>query len=328
MGQSVLGRVRRGATARVRGPVGWRWLVVAMLLPRLVGCAPAAEDRDAGSAAEPVAAPLLLLAAANAGPAAREVAARWTDQTGQRVNVSVAGTNVLASQVLAGLEADVIISADARWMDELVDAGRVTDVRPLLANRMVLVVPAEADPAVNGDGSEDVGPGAASRALERLVAADFRRVALAGPSVPAGRYAEAAMRAAGVYRPLVDRDAIVRGPNVRAVLRYVTSGAVDAGFVYASDAAGEPRVRVVATVNLPGADAASSRGADGSGGGAIVMPSAIVLTRDGVARPGAERLHAYLHGTTARAIFAAHGHRLASPSSGAAAPPRTGAAAP
>ena len=54
-------------------------------------------------------------------------------------------------------------------------------------------------------------------------------------SVPAGRYAKQALEQASLWDALSAK--YVYGQNVRQVLDYVARGEVDAGFVYATDAA-------------------------------------------------------------------------------------------
>ncbi|MFK7959888.1 MAG: molybdate ABC transporter substrate-binding protein [Phycisphaerales bacterium] len=285
--------------------------VASVAASGLAGCERVAGRRGVAAntaVADRASEPIVLLAASNLGPAAREVAALWTQHTGQPVDVSVAGTNVLANQLLAGLSADVLIAADEAWMDELADRGRVVDVRPLAGNAMVVVVPADgvdasgepraaasATDVDHVDGADGVDNAHdAQDAIAALAGDHVRRVGLAGPSVPAGRYAEAMLRAAGVFETLEVKNAIVRGPNVRTVLRYVASGAVDAGVVYASDARGESRVRVVAVgPTIPGPP--------------IIMPSALVRTA--ADRSAAREFHAFLHGPDAWRVFAAHGYR-------------------
>src|SRR5690606_36931421 len=80
--------------------------------------------------------------------------------------------------------------------------------------------------------------------------AGLRRIALGNPeSVPAGRYAKSALEAAGLWTALA--DSLIPAQNVRQVLDYVARGEVQAGFVYATDAAQmSDRVRVAAPVSV------------------------------------------------------------------------------
>ena len=65
--------------------------------------------------------------------------------------------------------------------------------------------------------------------------------------VPAGRYAQHALEAAGLW-PL-DSSKAIFAQSVRQALDYVARGEVDAGLVYATDARAQPdKVKVAATV--------------------------------------------------------------------------------
>lgn len=141
---------------------------------------------------------------------------------GAEVAVSFDATSRLARQLEAGAPADVFLSADTAWMDWLQDRELVHGRVDLLANAVVLVVPADA-PALD------------------LAAVD--RLALAGAEVPAGRYARQALRATGAWDGVADR--VVEAATVRMALVWVARGEADAGIVYATDARIEPGVRVV-----------------------------------------------------------------------------------
>jgi molybdate transport system substrate-binding protein len=134
----------------------------------------------------------------------------------------------LATQIRAGAPADVFVSADLDWMDELdADGLVVSDTRhELLGNRLVVVVPKDANSA-----PADV---AALAGIDHL--------ALAGEDVPAGKYARAALTELGVMGALDAR--IVAADNVRTALAWVANGEAAAGIVYATDAAVEAAVKV------------------------------------------------------------------------------------
>lgn len=139
--------------------------------------------------------------------------------------VSVAASSVLARQIAAGAPADVIVSADADWIDWLAERVLVLERRVVAGGRLVVVGPPDA-------------PTAGS-----LADAVAGRIAIADDThVPAGRYARL-----GIPAALWDRlDRIVTG-DVRAALAAVETGAADRAVVYASDAAATSRVRVVWT---------------------------------------------------------------------------------
>ena len=74
------------------------------------------------------------------------------------------------------------------------------------------------------------------------------RVAIGNPAgVPAGRYAKGALESAKLWAAVEPKA--VMAQSVRQALDYVARGEVEAGFVYATDAAiMKDKVRVVATI--------------------------------------------------------------------------------
>lgn len=177
----------------------------------------------------------VVLAAASLQDALQDAADSWTAQGHAPPVLSFAGTSALARQIEAGAPADLFISADEEWMDEvegkgLVSSGSRTD---FLANSLVLIAPAgsKADLAIAPDFplAEALGQG---------------RLALADPdAVPAGRYARQALTSLNVWASVADR--IAQAENVRAALALVARGEAPLGIVYATDAKAEPRVRVL-----------------------------------------------------------------------------------
>jgi molybdate transport system substrate-binding protein len=190
----------------------------------LAACGPAEEDRGP-----------LVLAPSSMQEAIEAAADAWAAQGHPRPVVSFAGTPSLARQVLQGAPADLFISADEQWMDELERAGPIdAESRAAMAgNRLVLVSPqAQAEPL-------PLQPQAFASAL------GDGPLALADPaSVPAGRYGKAALEHLGLW-PTAEGN-ISASENVRAALALVQRGEARLGLVYASDANAAPGVAVVA----------------------------------------------------------------------------------
>ena len=153
---------------------------------------------------------------------------------GPRPDFNFGASGDLAAQIQGGAPVDVFAAAAAADMDRLEAAGALlAGTRfSFAANEMVLVVPA------------DSGAGVSSFA--DLAKPALARIVIVNPKTgPAGRYAEevfASVGVAGVIRPK-----LVLAENVRQALDYAARGEVDAGVVYATDAALRPReVRIVA----------------------------------------------------------------------------------
>ena len=187
-----------------------------------LGCA-----RDGHRAEEAV----LVLVAASAGPAVSQIAADFEGATGTLVRVSSAASNLLTLQLKSGAPGHIFLPAHVEWLEELADADRIEEWAPLVGNRLALVVPA--------------GNPAAVMSVADLASERVKRVALAGETVPAGRYAEQSLRAARVYSSLLESGRVVRAHNARSALTFVAQGEVDAGVVYETDAKSSSSVELV-----------------------------------------------------------------------------------
>lgn len=150
-----------------------------------------------------------------------------------------AATSALARQIENGAPADLFISADERWMD---DAAKHDAIAPstrmdLLGNALVLIAPSASD--AQADLAQRAAP------LMKILGSDGRLAIALPDSVPAGIYAKQSLTKLGLWSALEPRLAMSR--DVRAALNLVVLRQCPLGIVYRSDAASEPRVRVLAT---------------------------------------------------------------------------------
>ena len=231
---------------------------------------------------------VLVFAAASLKPALDAVLADGTADPTPRVRVSYAASSQLARQIEHDAPAAVFVSADPQWMDYLEQRGRiVAGTRSnLLGNALVLIAPRSSTARLH------IEPGFA---LADALGAQGR-LAIAEPgSVPAGRYARAALAALGVCDDVEARS--VSAVNVRAALNFVVRNEAPLGIVYRSDAVTENRVRVVDTF------AAGTHPP-------IIYPVALVSGGDTEA---ARRLLARLHSERAGRIFSRNGFDRLSP---------------
>jgi len=187
-----------------------------LLLMAGVGCA---------SAKEP---PVRIFAAASTREAIEKIAHSFQDQTGLAVEPNFGASSTLARQIERGADADLFLSADESWADFLADKGLVKKRRELLSNRLVLIVPVKSPAKI--------------QSIDDLAGPAIKRLALAGPQVPAGTYAREALTHAGLWERLQDR--VIEGGDVRQALAYVDREEAEAGIVYATDAMGSAKVRV------------------------------------------------------------------------------------
>jgi len=222
--------------------------------------------------------PVLILTAASTRDAVQEIAADFTRQTGVAVQVSPEDSGKLATQIVHGAPADLFLSANEKWADYVRDQGLALEMKPLLGNNLVLIVPR--------------GNPARVHVPEDLTGAAVKRVALAGPTVPAGIYARQALTNLKLLPELEKQNKIATGENVRVTLTYVERGEAEAGIVYGSDARLTDRVEVVYTF------AASTHGP-------IVYP--LVLLKAADKNAAARRFYDYLQGPFAARVFEHYG---------------------
>ena len=224
---------------------------------------------------------LTVFAAASMKNALDDVDAAYARKTGIKVVVSYAASSALMKQIEQGAPADVFASADLDWMDYgsrkkvIKNASRLN----LLGNRIVLIAPKDSKL-----GEVAIGPGFDLAGLAgdgRIVTADMQ-------SVPAGKYAKAALDTLGAWQAAAPKLAMTE--NVRAALALVARGEAALGIVYETDAKVEPNVKIVGRFPPESHPL-------------IVYPVAATV----VAKPEADGYLAFLRSQAAKAIFERYG---------------------
>ena len=227
----------------------------------------------------------LVLAAASMQEAMNAAADAWVVQRHARPVLSFAASSALARQIRSGAPADLFVSADEDWMDDIEKAGLLQrGTRAAMAgNRLVLIAPARM-PLRLGIG----------RGMPIARALGNSRLAMANPdAVPAGKYGKAALTALGVWPSVANRLAL--GDNVRSTLTLVERGEARLGIVYATDARASKDVVVVgafppgshAPIRYPVARLAGSRNPEAEGFRRFLLSRAGqgILARYGFSRP-------------------------------------------
>jgi molybdate transport system substrate-binding protein len=149
---------------------------------------------------------------------------------GVRLQPSFEASSTLARQIAAGAAFDAFLSADAENVERVRERAQPNTITPFLSNRLALV------------GRPDLpAPPADPAGLRTLTG----KIAVAGPAVPAGKYARTWMRARGLLDALEPR--LVNADHVRAALALVEADAADFAFVYATDARVAKRARLLWT---------------------------------------------------------------------------------
>jgi molybdate transport system substrate-binding protein len=226
--------------------------------------------------------PLTVFAAASLTEAMQDIARLWVQAGNPAPRLSFGSSATLARQIEQGAPAEIFASADEIWADYL-------DTRALLApgtrvsllgNSLVLVVPADRPRRLSLDANLDVDALLGPRG--RLATGDPKHV-------PAGIYAEQALRRLGLWERLAPR--LARTEDVRAALLLVERGEAPAGIVYATDAAVAPGVTVAAAFPPSSHDP-------------VTYPFAVTRSGDS---PAARAFLAFLDSPAARAVFTRRG---------------------
>lgn len=204
------------------------------------------------------AAPVTVFAAASLKNALDEVGAEYA-RSGGEARFSYAASSAIARQIAQGAPADVYVSADNDWMNYLAQRKLIVPAsrRDLLTNKLALIAPADSKAAIK------IG-----RGMPLAKALGDGRLAIAGPDVPAGKYAKASLANLGVWNSVSGK--LAQAENVRSALQYVARGESPLGIVYDTDAKVEPKVRIVGLfpdnthppITYPAAVVASSKNPD------------------------------------------------------------------
>lgn len=274
--------------------LGAAWALAALVAVNTALAAQAEAEAEATANAPTQGSTILVFAAVSLADTVGQIGRAFTaraaaahESAGAHVAVrtSFAASSVLARQIEAGAPADLFVSADPEWMDYLEQRHllRLGTRRDLVGNRLVLIAPATSTVQLTLVPHVDF-----SRALAtgRLAAGD-------PDSVPAGRYAQAALTKLGAWNEVAPH--LVRCENVRSALEFVARGEAVLGIVYRTDALIEKRVRVV---DIFPADSHPP----------IIYPMALTSG----AGPEAAAFEQFLESDTAGEIFARRGFRVLS----------------
>lgn len=243
----------------------WAGMTTVMLL--LAGSAAGAQE-------------LVVSAASSLTDAFRDIGRSFeATHAGVKIAFNFAASDVLLAQIAKRAPADVFASADEAMMNRAEDRNLLVPGtrRDFATNRLVVVVPRSA---------------ASVAALATLAEPRIKRIAIGSPqTVPAGRYAKAALEGAALWALLEPK--LVYTQNVRQALDYVAREEADAAFVYATDAAIMPdKVMVALDVATP-----------------TPVRYPIAAVRDGRAPALAESFVAFVVGAAGQQILARHGFR-------------------
>lgn len=151
---------------------------------------------------------------------------------GVNLTFSYGGSGALQTQIEEGAPCDVFISASSKQMISLDENGLMNSdsIVNLLENRVVLIVPADRSAGIES--------------FDDVMTEKVTMIGLGEPgSVPVGQYSEEVFTTLGTLEQVKAKANY--GSDVRTVLSWVETSAVDCGVVYATDAYTTDKVKIV-----------------------------------------------------------------------------------
>lgn len=212
----------------------WQLTAAAVLAAAvLAGCGASGAGSAKNEPAE-----LTILAAASLTDVCNEIKPMYEEAyPNVTLTFSYGGSGALQTQIEEGVPADIFLSAALKQMTALEEEGLMDadSIFHFLENKVVLIVPVDSESEITS--------------FEDVITDKVTMIGLGEPeSVPAGKYAEEIFTTLGILDEVKEKANY--GSDVRTVLSWVESGAVDCGIVYATDAYTSEQVKIVCEAPL------------------------------------------------------------------------------
>lgn len=164
------------------------------------------------------------------------------DESGLKINLNLAGSQTLKTSVENGGKADMLISANVGYMNELKEKGFIGEHAVLVRNRITLIR--------NVNCSYDI-------TAFRDLSSSGIKIAAGDESVPVGQYWKIALNQAQqdglitvAERLAIENHVVTKELNVKDVLSKVLLNEVDCGVVYRTDVTEANQTKIV-VMDLP-----------------------------------------------------------------------------
>lgn len=202
----------------------------------LAGCGANTDTASSSSSPSQEGGTVEVFAAASLNSAGAELEKAYEkEHPGVDVSFNLAGSSKLVQQVQQGATPDVLITADQKTMDGArtsVEDLKESEPKVIATNRLVLATSAG-------------NPGKISAVKD--LASESVTTAICAAEVPCGNLAHQELD-----KQHVELGNATEEKNVSDVSTKVASGAVDAGFIYSTDAAYLKKDQDITVIDLPG----------------------------------------------------------------------------
>lgn len=178
---------------------------------------------------------LRIYAASSMTNAVNELVEVFERNADVKITTVYAGTSSLARQVEQGAPVDILIAANTKWMNYLVDKGVVSsdNVTNIATNELVVI------------STELIKLDVANESSWHATLNGQRLAIGQTNAVPAGIYAKQSLESLNVWSQVKQQLAPTK--NVRIALTLVERNETPLGIVYKTDALSSPKVQIVAT---------------------------------------------------------------------------------
>ncbi len=170
---------------------------------------------------------VVVAAASDLRPAFEELAWQFSEDTGINVTFSFGSSGQLREQIINGAPFDVFASANAQFVEEVIEAGRAiaTTRTNYAVGRIVLW---------------SAIPESLPNTIEELQNPKYTRIAIANPThAPYGLAAQQAFESSGIWKSVQGK--LVYGENISDTKQIIDSGNVDVGIIAMSLAIADGR---------------------------------------------------------------------------------------
>ncbi|WP_353717499.1 molybdate ABC transporter substrate-binding protein [Dyadobacter sp. 676] len=246
-------------------------LILALFVALLAGCSKPTEK-------------IIVATAANVQYVMKEIQREFEKESGKKVEIVVASSGKLTTQIREGAPFDVFVSADTKYPEEIFKNGG-SDHKPEVYATGALVLWSKDIPET------DLKP-------EILTTANVKKIAIPNPqTAPYGEAAIQVLNASKLYDQTEKK--LVYGESIAQTAQYITTGSAEVGFnalsiVLSPEMKGKGHYIIVdSSLYKP------------------IQQAAILLkhSKDSPKKASSERFYQFLYSPKAKAIFRKYGYK-------------------